>query len=68
MKEKQHTASQRPAVDRFSLVVGLLFCSFAGGALYAALGGNLDPRVWNVALPVFLVALGIIGLVLARRT
>lgn len=53
--------------DVFSLVVGLLFCGFAGGALYAAFGGGLDPVVWRTALPVFLVALGITGLLLSRR-
>ncbi|MDO5500098.1 MAG: hypothetical protein Q4F67_10525 [Propionibacteriaceae bacterium] len=66
--KRQATAGQRPAPDSFSLVVGLLFCGFAGGALYAAFGGSYDAGVWKVALPVFLVALGVIGLLLSRRT
>lgn len=59
--------TRRPVPDVFSVIVGLLFCGFAGGALYAAFGGGLDPAVWSTALPVFLVALGITGLLLSRR-
>lgn len=69
MNKKQHTAPRRrTSPDSFPLVVGLLFCGFAGGALYAAFGGSYDPSVWKVALPVFLVALGVAGLLLSRRT
>lgn len=73
MKRRTAPAGRGPRTrgavpDVFSLVVGLLFCGFAGGALYAAFGGGLDPAVWSTALPVFLVALGITGLLLSRRT
>lgn len=54
--------------DPFSLAVGLLFCLFAGGALFAAFGNGVDPLVWQMGLPVFLVALGLTGLLLSRRT
>lgn len=63
MKSKQATRS----VDVFSLVVGILFSGFAAGALYVAFGGGYDPTVLKVALPVFLVALGVTGLLLSRR-
>ncbi|WP_425310197.1 hypothetical protein AADG42_16140 [Ammonicoccus fulvus] len=63
MKTKQATRS----LDVFSLVVGILFSGFAAGALYAAFGGTYDPTVLKVALPVFLVALGVTGLLLSRR-
>lgn len=63
MKSKQATRS----VDVFSLVVGILFSGFAAGALYVAFGGSYDPTVLKVALPVFLVALGVTGLLLSRR-
>ncbi|HHV20335.1 MAG TPA: hypothetical protein GXZ30_02165 [Propionibacterium sp.] len=65
---QEQTERRRPKPDLFSLFVGLLFTTFAGGALYAAIGGNPNPRVWNVALPVFLIALGVLGLLLARRS
>lgn len=69
MKGKRRAAPTRGGVpDAFPLAVGLLFCSFAGGALYAAFGGWLDPVVWKMGLPVFLVALGLSGLLLSRRT
>lgn len=62
---RPRTARRSP--NLFSLLAGLLFTAFAVGALVAAIGGNADPRVWSVALPVFLIALGVIGLLLARR-
>ena len=64
MKTKQGTRS----LDVFSLVVGILFSGFATGALYVAFGGTYDPTVLRVALPVFLVALGVTGLLLSRRS
>lgn len=64
MKTKQATRS----LDVFSLVVGILFSGFATGALYVAFGGTYDPTVLRVALPVFLVALGVTGLLLSRRS
>lgn len=69
MNPGRRTRSEKRHVEPFPLVVGLLFCGFAGGALLAAFGNveNIDPVVRNMALPVFLVALGISGLLLYRR-
>lgn len=67
MKTKRTTTRSQP-LDVFSLVVGVLFSGFAAGALYLAFGGDYNPTVLKVALPVFLVALGVTGLLLSRRT
>lgn len=66
MNRQQPTT--RSAPDWFAFVVGLLFSGFAAGALYLSLGGSYHPAVFRMALPVFLVALGVTGLLLSRRT
>lgn len=62
------TAPADRSFDAFALVAGILVSGFAGGALYWAFGGTFHPAVLRMALPVFLVALGMTGLLLSRRT
>lgn len=66
MKPKP-AASAGHSFDAFALVAGILVSGFAIGALYWAFGGTYHPAVLRMALPVFLVALGVTGLLLSRR-
>ncbi len=54
-------------VDVVALVVGLILLAWAGLGLWLAFG-SVDWALLGVALPALLVVLGLLGLLLSRRT
>jgi len=54
--------------DVVALVVGLVLTAVAGGALWRALVGPLDWSVLATAAPLSLVVIGVVGLLLTRRS
>ena len=57
---------QQASPDVVSLVSGVLLTAIAAGSLWIAFGGHLDSRVLGIAVPSFLVVIGVLGLALSR--
>lgn len=53
--------------DTVSLVLGLLTTALALAGLWVSVGGQVDWTTLKIAVPLTLVAIGIIGLTASRR-
>lgn len=53
--------------DTVSLVLGLMTTALALAALWVSVGGQVDWTTLKIAVPLTLVAIGIIGLTASRR-
>lgn len=54
--------------DVVALVFGLLFTGLASAALWASLIGPVDWHLLQIVAPLGLVVVGVLGLVLSRRS
>ncbi len=54
--------------DTVSLVLGLLCTALALGGLWLSVGGTVDWSTVRIAAPLVLVLIGVVGLVVSRRS
>ena len=58
----------RRTADVTALVFGLVVATIAGGVLWRTFIGNINWSLVKVAAPLGLVLIGVVGLLLSRRT
>jgi len=58
----------RQAPDVVALVFGVLLAGIAAAALWLSVAGSLDWSLLRAVAPLALVAVGVLGLALSRRT
>jgi hypothetical protein len=58
----------RRTADVTALVFGLIVTTIAGGVLWRTFIGDLNWSLVKVAAPLGLVLIGVVGLLLSRRT